>query len=89
MMRICIVCLVIAVLSMTVLACNTGGESRSPGEDIVLTRCGSCHSLDKVHKAQKTRDNWQSTIKRMRKYGAQLTDDEVSTLADYLTTEQK
>jgi hypothetical protein len=41
--------------------------------------------LDRVESAQKSREEWASTVARMVEYGAELTDAETTVLIDYLT----
>jgi hypothetical protein len=47
-------------------------------------RCTRCHTLDRVQTASKSLAQWQITVERMRAKGAELTDDEVQVLIEYL-----
>jgi uncharacterized membrane protein len=60
----------------------------APVEDaqvLLEERCTVCHMLDRVESAQKSREEWASTVARMVEYGAELTDAETTVLIDYLT----
>jgi cytochrome c553 len=53
--------------------------------NLVNTVCASCHSLDRVK--NKTADNagWTTTVARMKEKGANLTDEQVPVVVDFLT----
>lgn len=51
---------------------------------LLETRCSICHSADKPRQSQKTHEGWDSTVSRMIKKGAKLTDAEKTALVDYL-----
>src|SRR5215469_3714100 len=53
--------------------------------NLVNTVCASCHSLDRVK--NKTADNagWTATVARMKEKGADLTDEQVPVVVDFLT----
>lgn len=55
------------------------------GPVLMEERCTVCHTLDRVESAQKSREEWESTVTRMVEYGAQLTDAETTVLIDYLS----
>jgi cytochrome c5 len=55
------------------------------GWALLEERCTVCHTLDRVERSQKSREEWESTVARMVGRGAQLTDDERAVLIDYLT----
>jgi cytochrome c5 len=54
------------------------------GEEMLQDRCTRCHTLDRVQTASKSLAQWQITVERMRAKGAELTDDEVQVLIEYL-----
>ena len=54
------------------------------GEELLQDRCTQCHTLDRVQTASKSLAEWQTTVERMRTKGAQLTEDEVQVLTEYL-----
>jgi Photosynthetic reaction centre cytochrome C subunit len=53
--------------------------------NLVNTVCASCHSLDRVK--NKTADNagWTTTVARMKEKGANLTDEQVPVVVEFLT----
>jgi len=55
------------------------------GEVLLEQRCTVCHTLDRVERAQKTREEWVTTVERMIGLGAQLSESEKTVLVDYLT----
>lgn len=90
--------LVSALLLAAIFPSCGGGESPKPladtpsstspqvadGATLLQARCTRCHTLSRVERAQKTLDEWETTIQRMRGKGASLTDEEARTLAKYL-----
>ncbi|MBU0703408.1 MAG: hypothetical protein KKC18_06035 [Chloroflexi bacterium] len=54
------------------------------GETLLQERCTLCHSLDRVKRSQKSREEWKQTVSRMVGKGAELSDDEQAVLVDYL-----
>src|SRR6187401_1855067 len=53
--------------------------------NLVTTACGSCHSLDRVKNKTGDKDAWASTVTRMKDKGANLTDQQVPLVVDFLT----
>lgn len=67
-----------------------GGKAPATGPDavalnLVNTVCASCHSLDRVNNKKGDADAWTTTVARMKGEGADLTDQQVPLLAEYLT----
>jgi mono/diheme cytochrome c family protein len=54
------------------------------GETLLQERCTECHGLERTTSAQKTREEWESTLTRMVNRGAELSDAEKTVLVDYL-----
>ena len=54
------------------------------GRALVRERCLVCHSADYVTQQRLTAGQWQKTVEKMRKFGANLADDEAKVLTDYL-----
>jgi Asp-tRNA(Asn)/Glu-tRNA(Gln) amidotransferase A subunit family amidase len=89
---------VVGLLLLGVAAVACGGGAEEPpappppeetggnlsGEELLQARCTKCHSLDQVKTASKTQTEWEATVERMRGKGAELTDQEVDTLSEYL-----
>ena len=60
------------------------GFSAPNGKEVLESRCGDCHGLDRVTSKTKDRAGWQSTVNRMISKGANLNADEKAALIDYL-----
>ena len=62
--------------------------SRGPdtaAANLVNTVCASCHSLDRVNNKKADRDGWTTTVARMKGLGANLTDEQVPVVVEFLT----
>ena len=60
-----------------------------PGQDVVETRCGACHSLDYVRMNSPflTGAGWKAEVTKMRTaFGAEIDDAEAAIIVQYLTT---
>ena len=56
-----------------------------PSAEVLLEeRCAECHGLDRVERAQKSGEEWATTVDRMVGYGAELSQAERTVLLDYL-----
>ena len=55
-----------------------------PGKAIVASRCVGCHELNRVSNATFDKEGWQLTVDRMVLSGAQLSDEQVAMVVDYL-----
>ena len=67
-----------------------GAAPTSKGPDavaanLVNTVCASCHSLDRVKNKTGDKDGWTTTVARMKEKGADLTDEQVPVVVDFLT----
>jgi mono/diheme cytochrome c family protein len=66
-----------------------GGAAAAAGPDaavatLVNTVCASCHTIDRVNNKKADKDAWTMTVARMKEKGAELTDEQVLLVADYL-----
>jgi cytochrome c5 len=59
------------------------------GETLLNERCNSCHTLDRIEKAKKSRGDWERTVTLMVNKGARLEKDEQAILIDYLVETYK
>src|SRR6266513_2459346 len=57
------------------------------GKKIIETACTVCHDLKEVTKFQGyyARENWRDIVRTMMADGAQLKDEQIPVLVDYLT----
>ena len=53
--------------------------------NLVNTACASCHTLDRVKNKMADKDGWTATITRMKAQGANLTDEQVPVVVEFLT----
>src|SRR6266581_1313216 len=53
--------------------------------NLVNTVCASCHTLDRVKNKMADKDAWTATVTRMQEKGANLTDQQVPLVVEYLT----
>jgi hypothetical protein len=49
------------------------------------TACASCHSLDRVKNKTADKDGWTTTVTRVKGLGANLTDEQVPVVVEFLT----
>lgn len=56
----------------------------SPGKEVVLKKCQSCHSIRTVTARRGTADDWAQEVSKMIGRGAAISDDEGDTIVDYL-----
>jgi hypothetical protein len=54
------------------------------GKDLVETRCGLCHDLERVAAVKRQRQAWPGIVANMVAWGATPTPDEAKTITDYL-----
>lgn len=86
MMRILLLSLVIA---FAISGSGIAATQAETGDTLLKNRCSVCHSPARAESAQKTRDQWETTVTRMIGKGAQLSSDEKATLVDYLSKTYK
>src|SRR5215469_5948227 len=60
-------------------------DSDAVAANLVNTVCASCHSLDRVKNKTADKDGWTTTVARMKEKGADLTDEQVPVVVDFLT----
>jgi competence ComEA-like helix-hairpin-helix protein len=63
-----------------------GGNTLPPGEGqaIVQQKCANCHALKVVTGKRASRQQWSTIIDQMITRGADVSDDDIDTLLDYL-----
>jgi cytochrome c5 len=54
------------------------------GKDLVETRCGLCHDLERIATAKRSKQSWPGIVATMVAWGATATPDEAKTMTDYL-----
>jgi competence ComEA-like helix-hairpin-helix protein len=67
-----------------VLASDENTLPPGEGQAIVQQKCSSCHALKVVTGKRASRQQWSIIVDQMITRGADISDDEVDTLLDYL-----
>lgn len=78
------------------LAFITGGEGaqqtegpgfpEAPGKDLLMSKCFQCHNEGMWKDLKQDRRGWEGVLYRMVGRGALWTEDEINSMAAYLTT---
>jgi competence protein ComEA len=55
------------------------------GKAEIIRVCGSCHSPERATSLHQSRQEWEETVTKMAKLGAQGTEDEFDALLSYLS----
>lgn len=61
--------------------------SETPAVDVealILEKLNNNHSISRVYTANKTREEWNTTLDRMIGYGAKISEEEKQIIIDYL-----
>jgi mono/diheme cytochrome c family protein len=67
---------------------ETSRLKAGPGSDLATAQCGGCHSFDYISTQPpgKPLAFWKAEVEKMKKvYGAQIADDQIEPIAQYLT----
>ena len=75
------------VVALVILGQAPGGGPAGPDTataTLVSTACASCHTLDRVNNKRADSAAWTATVTRMKGSGADLTDEQVPLVDDYL-----
>ena len=56
------------------------------GKQLVETRCGLCHDLERVTTAPRRKTDWPVIVANMAEQGAPVTADETKAISNYLAT---
>jgi virginiamycin B lyase len=80
----------IALVGLILLGTSARGQElddypEHPAKDMILERCGICHTLRNVRSGDYDAAGWREILYQMRNIGAAVNDDELDLLADYLT----
>jgi competence ComEA-like helix-hairpin-helix protein len=66
------------------LAANVQSLPPGPGKEIVQQDCAKCHALKVVTSKRASRQQWSAVIDQMITRGADIADEDVETVVDYL-----
>jgi competence ComEA-like helix-hairpin-helix protein len=64
----------------------TGTLPDGPGKEIAQRACTTCHSLSVITSRRASSDEWSKTVTEMVTRGADLSDDEIDRVIQYLST---
>jgi hypothetical protein len=82
--------LVVLISGMFLCALSGGvAFAQLAGKAIVEKACSKCHGLKKVTSANKNAAQWEATLDKMIKKGAQVTPGERDAVLKYLNTLNK
>src|SRR5262249_2557686 len=81
--------LLVACALMSVLVIQAQDDPLAKGKAdpmaiLVNNACAACHNLDRVKNKKADADGWRTTVTRMQGKGAEVTDEQVPLLVDYL-----
>lgn len=62
-------------------------QAASGGDAIIDDKCTRCHSRVQIDAAEKTREQWDATVERMIRNGADVTAEEQAAIVDFLVGE--
>ena len=68
-------------------AATSSPQRPSEGQQLVEKRCQGCHTMRRVETAAKNADGWRETIQVMIQDGAEIEENEIPALVQYLTRE--
>jgi len=84
-----LVTLVAGVFLLSTVWCPAAEKERNNGGTLFESNCNKCHSLERPKSKKKTKDGWETTVLRMKKNGATITDDEAKLIINYLSETYK
>jgi len=55
-----------------------------PGKDVTLKVCKQCHEIERAVAPRQNMEGWQATMDKMLALGAQISDQDYTTIVEYL-----
>lgn len=81
---LCVVVIIFLFTVGTVYSAVPAEEEKT--KDLFEKRCSACHGIKRVTSIQKTPDEWNKTVQRMKaKKNSNITDEDAKTITDYLS----
>ncbi len=79
------------LLTVALVSIAAGQDKKSnlpdgPGKEQLQRICSSCHELETVTAARRTKGTWQQTIEDMVDRGAEGSEEDMAAILSYLTT---
>jgi mono/diheme cytochrome c family protein len=65
--------------------CEAGEKPGTGGMALFENNCGKCHGLERSKSKNKSKNEWETTVFRMKKNGATITADEANLIIKYLS----
>jgi len=91
MKRIIFITILMVLVALIIGSCGssstpepTATPTTHPGKAIVSSRCTTCHELNRIENAAYDQQGWELTVDRMVLNGAQLSDEQVGQVVEYL-----
>jgi len=75
----------LALLGLHGLKAAPPAPPPGPGLSLINERCVSCHTTDTIFAQRKSPADWTATVQLMADRGADVSSDEMATIADYLS----
>lgn len=83
-----IVAVTLLAAASLVAACGSGGGTARPETAaLVRSKCTACHDIERVKGADHNKSGWTETVTRMKGVGADITDEQVGEIADFLAND--
>ncbi|WPD21809.1 MAG: hypothetical protein SD837_16565 [Candidatus Electrothrix scaldis] len=68
-----LLCTLILTAPLSVMAEEKGSKPKEPvGKALVEKKCTVCHSIERVHGADKTHSEWEQTVAKMMRYSDRI-----------------
>jgi cytochrome c oxidase cbb3-type subunit III len=58
---------------------------RPRAQALIIARCSVCHTSDLITQQRLPRERWETTVEKMKHWGAEISDDEGELLVRYLS----
>lgn len=60
-------------------------DTDHPADQLIESKCSTCHDTARVFSAEKSAEEWNSTVDRMERSGLVVTDAEQQQIVEYLS----
>jgi hypothetical protein len=77
-----------AVTDTAPSAGQISSTSAIDGAALIIEKLQDHHDAERIYSAQKTREEWNTTLDRMISYGAKISEEEKQIIIDYLLSLQ-
>jgi hypothetical protein len=85
-LKILILAIAILILPAVCIAQDATTMPDGPGKEIIQKACIGCHSIKVVLSKRATHDEWAALVDQMISRGAEVPDDQVDVVVQYLST---